>query len=172
MNIKNSYQVIDNKLIAGSYPVSVNKIKTENNLTELCNNNIEVFINLTEKSVFEKIGLIDYQSQITYFYNKLAKKVEIYNYPIKDFSVPTKEYLLEILNKIDDCLKKNKRVYIHCMGGIGRTGVVIGCYLVYSNIVKNTEALDYLKKLRKHLGKESPETLKQKKMIEEWEIYN
>lgn len=40
--------------------------------------------------------------------------------------------MLEILDTIDNALKHNRKVYVHCWGGIGRTGIVVGCYLVHS----------------------------------------
>ncbi len=167
--LKNTYIVIEDKLFAGSNPVSINRIRTKKNLLELYKNDIEVFINLTERSFFEKLCLINYEKEITEFYNSLNKKVEIYRFGIKDFMIPEKEYMIKILNKIDECLKENKKIYIHCIGGVGRTGTVIGCFLVRKGIVTNSEALFYLKNLRKNLTKESPETSKQKQMIKMWQ---
>jgi protein-tyrosine phosphatase len=49
--------------------------------------------------------------------------------PIRDFSVPTEEELERILNTIDDALAYGRTVFVHCRGGIGRTGTVLGCWL-------------------------------------------
>ena len=38
--------------------------------------------------------------------------------------------MLGILNEIDGALADGHRVYIHCHGGLGRTGMAVGCYLV------------------------------------------
>ena len=35
-----------------------------------------------------------------------------------------------ILDAIDKALEDGKNVYVHCWGGIGRTGTVVGCWLV------------------------------------------
>ncbi|HEX9417392.1 MAG TPA: dual specificity protein phosphatase family protein [Gaiellaceae bacterium] len=49
--------------------------------------------------------------------------------PIRDFGVPTEEELNRILDTIDEALADGRTVFVHCRGGIGRTGTVIGCYL-------------------------------------------
>ena len=36
----------------------------------------------------------------------------------------------DILDAIDAALRDGKTVYVHCWGGVGRTGTVIGCWLV------------------------------------------
>jgi len=34
----------------------------------------------------------------------------------------------EILDTIDAALSAKRIVYVHCWGGVGRTGTVIGCH--------------------------------------------
>ena len=35
-----------------------------------------------------------------------------------------------VLDAIDKALAQGHKVYLHCVGGIGRTGTTVGCYLV------------------------------------------
>ena len=52
-------------------------------------------------------------------------------FPIHDGSIPEKpEDMTAILDNIDQAIAGDHRVYVHCLGGIGRTGTVIGCWLV------------------------------------------
>src|SRR5262245_20537280 len=51
-------------------------------------------------------------------------------FPIADFSCATAERMREIHEAIDDELARDGIVYVHCRGGCGRTGTVVGCWLV------------------------------------------
>jgi hypothetical protein len=45
--------------------------------------------------------------------------------------VPTLELALNIVQVIHFTIKQGHKVAVHCHAGLGRTGLVIGCYLVY-----------------------------------------
>ena len=79
--------------------------------------------------------------------------------------------MVEILDLIDKCNLENKIVYIHCWGGVGRTGTVVGCYLIRHNLAnKNNvfETIDYLKRTTSISNRMSPETNQQKDFILSW----
>ena len=51
-------------------------------------------------------------------------------FPIRDNSVPSdSEHLAEILLAIDRRIREGGAVYLHCWGGVGRTGLVVACWL-------------------------------------------
>jgi len=76
-----------------------------------------------------------------------------------------------ILNQIDLCIKHGKPVYVHCLGGIGRTGTVVGCYLVRHGIASGKNVLAMIRDLRKDTedsARVSPEMMEQRKMVMGW----
>ena len=61
----------------------------------------------------------------------IACTVFYYNFCWSDYDVPTLEALLDAVKVIDNALSMGK-VAVHCHAGLGRTGVLIACHLVYS----------------------------------------
>ena len=43
--------------------------------------------------------------------------------------MPTKALMVEILDKMEEIIATNEKIYVHCLGGHSRTGTVIGCWL-------------------------------------------
>jgi protein-tyrosine phosphatase len=74
---------------------------------------------------------------------------------IEDLGCPTRETMTRILDSIDASLAAGEVVYVHCLAGIGRTGTVIGCYLVRHGM-SGDEALATVERLR-GAGPETPE---------------
>ncbi len=68
--------------------------------------------------------------------------------PISDFSAPSVDRLLEILRWIEERVGEGKKVLIHCMGGLGRSGTVAVAWLMYSEGLSLREALRRVRSLR------------------------
>lgn len=168
-----SYWVLPNKLLAGEIPSS----KTESRKLEKINNlldcNIDVIINLmesVEKNFNDEI-LEDYSITLFEEAHKRNKKIEVERYAIKDLTIPNENFMIEILNKIDEQIAIGKRVYVHCWGGVGRTGTVIGSYLIrhgYSTPEKVIDTINYLKRTTNISHRSSPETDEQRQFIFNW----
>ena len=55
-----------------------------------------------------------------------------------------------ILDAIDTSLTGGRLVYVHCWGGVGRTGTVVGCWLLRHGLATRDAVLDTLAQLRQH----------------------
>jgi Dual specificity phosphatase, catalytic domain len=92
--------------------------------------------------------------------------------PIRNWDVLTPVMMLRILDTIDTALAEGQRVYVHCAGGIGRTGTVVGCYLVRHGM-PGEAALEEIMRLRQVMPNGSglsPRREPQRQMVRNWLI--
>ncbi|AUR95926.1 protein-tyrosine phosphatase-like protein [Vibrio phage 1.215.B._10N.222.54.F7] len=64
---------------------------------------------------------------------KLAPEIVrycVYELPIPDFSVPTTNEVLRLIDWISNTTTENYELYLGCYGGYGRTGLIAACILV------------------------------------------
>jgi protein-tyrosine phosphatase len=77
------------------------------------------------------------------------------------------------LNFIDGELEANRGVYVHCFGGIGRTGTVVGCWLLRHGLASRDNVEEVLARLRlkdtERASRRSPETDIQRRFMTNWE---
>ena len=118
----NSYWVVPGKLLAGEYPIDRGE---ENALPQLLDAGIAAFIDLTEEREWSPSFGIPVRPYARMLRGKLYQ-----SFPIKDVSVPgSPDDTYAILNAIDGHIRDGRAVYVHCRGGVGRTGTIIGCWL-------------------------------------------
>ena len=95
-----------------------------------------------------------------------------HNIPIQDFGVPDNQQTMHnILQTIDTAINAGHKVYVHCWAGIGRTGMVVGCYLTRYGY-NGDQALKKLQQLWQQCAKsdfqQTPETLAQMQWVINW----
>jgi protein-tyrosine phosphatase len=91
-------------------------------------------------------------------------------HPIVDFGTTTIPHMTRILDDIDVALADGRTCYGHCWGGIGRTGTVIGCWLVRHGR-DDGDPIARIAELRREVGaaaRVSPETTAQRAMVTAW----
>jgi protein-tyrosine phosphatase len=163
------YWVIENKLAASNYPSSNFLPERRDKLLAISKTSIKAVISLQEDSETNHYGDLFYQYSADY--NKIG--IETFRFPIPDLSIPTVSEMKSILNKIDGLHKQNKPVMVHCWGGRGRTGTVIGCFLIRQKIVTHDDVLDFIDQLKKGTPlrwDNSPETIEQQEFIMNWKV--
>ena len=166
---ENSYWVIPGKLLVGATPGIANTEATHSRLRSLKEYGITSIINLTEADEKDHNGKLFYNYEVS----PAAGQLSIYRFPIRDMDIPSPVTMAKILALIDRELNTDRRVYVHCWGGLGRTGTVVGCYLLQRKIVNAAYVFDHIRELKSashFLAKfESPQTAAQREFVEEWE---
>jgi len=169
-----SYWVVPGKLLAGYYPGDPDHDGTREKLRALLDVGVRAFIDLTEEGEVNRwgIGLLAYEDDLREAANdKGIPTVAYCRMPIPDLGVRTKASMREILDTIDREMENRGPVYVHCLGGIGRTGTVVGCWLARHGIASGEAALDRIAELRRNdpsADVPSPETREQRNLVRSW----
>lgn len=155
--IPDSYWVQPGRLIAGEYPGA--KAGAPAKVTRLVEAGVTLFLDLTE----DRDGLTAYRDHV-------APRARHVRLGVRDLGVPTPEDMRRILDTIDAAIAQDETVYVHCWGGVGRTGTVVGCWLVRHG-VNGDEALARVEALRATTPKASrpsPENNTQRDLVRSW----
>ncbi|KAF9527944.1 protein-tyrosine phosphatase-like protein [Crepidotus variabilis] len=132
--IPNSYWATPH-LLACEYPWSPNSPQKPK-LDALLRAGVRTFIDLTECG-----ELIPYASILANRCTLLGidpLSVEYHRFPIPDRCLPeSPEHLLRIFDTLRDNQQRGRVCAVHCRGGIGRTGMVVGCWLVECGAARN-----------------------------------
>jgi protein-tyrosine phosphatase len=167
MVIENSYWVLRGKLLAGEYPASQDVHATKAKIRWLLEQGITLCLDLTEES---EPGGNPYAPLLLEEAKRLGRPAAHLRLAIPDYAVPTRDEMARVLDTLDLALRAGQSVYLHCYGGIGRTGTVVGCYLARHGI-SGTEAVEHISRLRAGIPAswmQSPETPEQMEMIMKW----
>ena len=130
--IPNSYWVIPGRLAAGEYPGEVDPMEAAAKIQCLLRGGLNHFIDLTEQGERTNQGeLVAYRGIANEEALNIGISIQWNRHPIPDTNVPdSPEAMAGTLDAIDYALAAGSNVYVHCWGGAGRTGAVIGCWLV------------------------------------------
>lgn len=159
--IYQSYEVRANGIIyAGEYPGDKNDELARQKIEQMHHFGIRHFIDLTE------------EGELRPYSHLLPAGTTYTRFPIADCGAPKSiESVQSLLLRIEELKKMDGYVYVHCWGGVGRTGTIIACYL--SQNWKEPDLNLVLDALRKNFSempksayKKTPETKEQIDFIE------
>jgi hypothetical protein len=170
--IADSYWVRPGKFLAGEYPGALDDQAARRRLRRLVQVGIRVFLDLTEEGerTLQGVPVRPYAGLLIEEAAALGTRVEHIRMPIRDLTAPPAEAMSRILDRIDGALDAGLGVYVHCFGGIGRTGTVVGCYLIRHGM-SGEEALATIARWRAGTPdgeRPSPETAEQVRMVRAW----
>lgn len=162
-----SYWVRPGIFLAGEYPGHFAQEDTRKRLDSLIEAGLNTYIDLTKANETTPYKRILEEQCRAY-----DVEVQHHRFAIGDFGLPSPELMRAILDKIDQSLNEGRKVYLHCWGGIGRTGTTVGCYLVRHGM-SGEEALRQLANWwrtvpKSHIHPQSPETYEQVEFIRKW----
>ena len=126
------------------------------------------FIDLTEEGEYH---LRPYAAEVVALGAARGLSVTHHRRPIPDLGAPAEAEMRRTLDALDTALAAGQTVYVHCYGGIGRTGTVVGCWLVRHGL-SGAAALAHIAAQRAGTPdgwRSSPETEAQRTMILDWQ---
>lgn len=162
-----SYWVIPGKFLAGEYPCSHRDVEARGTLNALLDEGIRSFLDLTESAD----GLRAYRTIIMQLAVDRGLDIRYRQMSIRDLDIPTVDHMRSILEHIERELANGYPVYVHCWGGIGRTGTVVGCWLCEKGGHSADEALARIAELRAEtpdVDIPSPQTRQQRDFVRRW----
>jgi protein-tyrosine phosphatase len=175
----NCYAVVPGRLIAGEYPArfpaagsgvrfgATRRVSPQ--LEAIISYGVTDFVDLTT----DEDGLEPYTEAVKRIADKLGKKISHNRYPIYDGTAPARDdQTRAILDFIGKRIEEGGCVYLHCWGGIGRTGTIVGCFLVRHGVDPD-EALGKVEGFGRSMAKydpywTSPENELQKNYVRNW----
>lgn len=172
--IPNAYVVPGTRLVAGEYPGSVPSTPDSAAREKLCaflDAGVRHFIDLTDPYD----GLAPYEPTLRTLAAERGVDVTWERLTIRDMDVCDARHMRRVLDTIDARLAGGAAAYVHCWGGIGRTGMVVGCWLVRRGRT-GQEALDEVGALFRTMSatksrvhpEGSPQTTAQRDVVRRW----
>ncbi len=146
---------IGGKLFAGEYPGGKYGELAEAKLKRMHHFGVRHFVDLTEEGELRP-------------YRKLLPGDTTYlRFPVKDVDVPNSvEAVHQLIDEIEYMMLQDGYTYIHCWGGVGRTGTIVACY--EARQMEKPTLENALAAMRNHFSnmpkashRKSPETLGQ-----------
>jgi rhodanese/phosphatase family protein len=144
-------------LLAGAYPGSHDPSDAEVQVDLLCSAGVTLFIDLTGRG-----------DRLTPYEGLLPPSARRIAVPIQDSAAPARPLVEKVLETIDAELAAGGIVYVHCRVGIGRTGVIVGCWLAAHG---EADPIGELVRLRAECASAyltSPESPEQHRLVRSW----
>jgi hypothetical protein len=167
---RNTYWVIERLLLAGEYPGNQSPTATREKLTQYLDFGTRAFLDLTHP-----YELKPYAPTLLALAKERGIKVKYQRLSIDDMGIPNSlEWMRTIQGQLTRWQEAGIPAYVHCWGGVGRTGTAVACHLVEHGLSPQ-EALSKLANLWSGMSADkrmrypqSPQTMQQVQFVDQW----
>jgi len=159
--LPNTYWVVPGRFLAGEHPVGTTEEDTRRRVASLRSAGINYFLDLTELD------------ELPAYRHLLPPETTYMRHAIPDMDIPETVTQMQVIQtRIRAALVSGRCIYVHCRAGIGRTGTVVGCFLVEQGLA-GRPAVKQLNVLWQQSGRAKswpkvPQTFQQTEYIERW----
>jgi len=169
----NHYQVQPG-LFAGEYPGNQSPNVAETRVRELVDKGVRTFIDLTSRVD----GLDSYEPYFMEVDMGGAMGLKRYSFEIPDMNIPSgPEVMRGVLDLIRSEIAAGRPCYVHCWGGIGRTGTAVGCWLRENGMTGEAALAEVQRLYESHMDERkraryphSPQQPTQLRYVNEWPV--
>ena len=160
--LRQSYY-LHGKLFAGEYPGDKDEETARRKINNMVHFGVRHFVDLTE------------EGELRPYSHLLPKGTTYLRFPIPDGGVPqSMESVSRLLDKIADFENMEGYTYIHCWGGVGRTGTIVGCLKArelrrHGSSKALTVLRNFFKKMPKSAYRKTPDTPVQEEFVRAYE---
>ncbi len=121
--LTHSFWIEPGKLLAGEYPSGPAESDTQARIAALLDAGVTYFLNLTQSHELPPYVAALPRASV---HGDITHR----NMPLVDHGLPSSpSVVIQILDDLDHALAQGNCVYVHCRAGIGRTNLIIGCWL-------------------------------------------
>lgn len=172
--IPQHYPVEEGKIYAGEYPGARSREYAEARLRHLIGKGIRTFVDLTAPAD----DMEPYDDLLAKLGQETGFPLRRISMPIRDMGIPQSAATMRaIMDAIRGSNEVSPAVYIHCWGGIGRTGTVVGCWLMECGYDAEAALEEVQNLYSSHMEKvrynpESPQTREQRSYVRNWKPVN
>jgi len=169
-----AYWVEPGRMLGGFYPGDRDPAVASAKLTALLDCGVTDIFCLMEENEGDhaKRPFSEYRTEFMRLGRLRGTEVRWNRFPIRDMFIPTVAEMARTLDALDAAIRTGC-AYVHCWGGRGRTGTVIGCWLARHGIANGEGVIARLAELTSH-GREHfqriPEGTEQREFVRNWRV--